>query len=131
MVPARAFLRFGKLAAISGLGSGGIIRGFVARSPLNITAETRFLVLTKRPSGEQSVYGRSQIRARHRLSIAGAAVVELAPINQLAIPIEQIEFRSAGGGIAFGNGLSFVIADRKVQSQFSGHGLQAFGGIVR
>src|SRR5579871_1164343 len=114
----------------SSLRSSGIVCRFVARLPLDVTAETWFLVLIYRLTSEQRIHGSSKICAGHGFSIAGAAVVELSPVHQLAILIEQIEIRSAGRGVALGDGLSFVVADREVEFPFGGHASQAFRRIV-
>src|SRR5215468_127964 len=97
-----------------------IIAGF----PLDAAADARFLVRVDRLAGEHRIDRSAEIAASNRLVVARPAVVELPPIDQVPLTIEEIEVRSTGGLVCLGNLLRFIEAKRKRQAQACRHFLQ-------
>src|SRR5512132_1115996 len=71
--------------------------GLVARAPLDAAADARHLVLGHRSAPERRVDRGAQIRAGHRSSVAGPAVVELTAVDETPISVEEEEVGRARG----------------------------------
>src|SRR5262249_1293285 len=85
-----------------------IIR-FVAGFPFDVATDAGFLAGGSGLVGEDGVEGFAQIFPGHGLSIARAAVVELAAVDEAMVFVEEIKIWRAGGAIIFGDGLGGVV----------------------
>src|SRR5499427_4563592 len=104
-----------------------IIAGF----PLDAAADAGFLVRVDRLAGEHRIDRCAEIATSDRLVVARPAVVELPPIDQPPLTIEEIEVRSARSLVCLGNLLRFIEAKRKSEVQAVGHFLEPVRRVIR
>ena len=90
-------------------------------------AEAGLLVRADRPGSEDGVYGGAQVPAGDGLIVAGPAVVYLAAVDELALPVEKEKIRSASRGIVPSHGLAFVVAKRENEALFLRETLELVG----
>src|SRR5581483_11126992 len=105
--------------------------GLVAGLPLDVAAEAGALVLGYGPPGEDGVDGGAEVGAGHRQPVAGAAGVELAPVDEPASSVEEEEVGRAGGPVGPGHLLGLVVEVGEAPALAGGllgHGL---GGVGR
>src|SRR5262249_31643838 len=61
--------------------------------------------------------------------VAGAGVIELAAVGELALGIEEEEIRGAGGLAGAGDVLGFGVAVGEIEAEGAGLLLEAFGAV--
>ena len=91
------------------------------------------MVGINRLPGQNRVAGRTQVLACDGNAIAGAAVVELPPVDQFLVPVEEEEIRGAGCPVGLRDLLTFVVAvgERVTQAfRFPGHVRRRILGVV-
>jgi Transposase, Mutator family len=77
--------------------------------PLNVTAHAWLLVSGDRGAGQHRVESCTQVCAGDRTRVTGPAVIELSPVDEAVVPIEEVKVRRASGPIGFGHLLAFVV----------------------
>src|SRR5207249_1411941 len=85
-----------------------IIR-LVARFPLDVATDARFLVGGNGLAGENGVERGAEVFAGDRDVAAGAAIIHLAAINQSLVFVEEVNIRRARRVIRLGGRLSFIV----------------------
>ena len=108
------------------------VTGLVTPFPLDVAADAGPLIVAHRLAGEHGVEGRSQVLAGDRDRVAGPAAVQLAPIDELLILVENVEIRRASGLVGEGNLLCLVVEVRECVADlglFPGHHLGAVVGM--
>ena len=70
--------------------SEGSVR-LIAGLPLDAASEARFVRFGHGPAGEDRVERGAEARSVHGLGVAGSARVELAPVGEFLIPVEEEE----------------------------------------
>src|SRR5262249_62381274 len=107
------------------------VSGFFAGFPLDAAPDAGFLVRVDRLAGEPRIDRWGEIATSARLVVPRPAVVELPPIDQPPLTIEEIEVRSARGLVCLGNLLRFIEAKRKSEVQAVGHFLEPVRRVIR
>src|SRR5580692_8177788 len=80
--------------------------GRLRPSPLDPTADARRLDCGDGAAGDDGVEGGAEVVAGDGLAVRGAAVVELAAVDEFAVRAEEVEVRGAGGRVGAGDRLS-------------------------
>src|SRR5258705_12278929 len=86
----------------------GVVRSHVWL-PLDVAAEAGALVLFDGAAGEDGVDGGPEVGAGDGEAVAGAAGVELAPVDEAAPAVEEEEVGGAGGPVGLGHGRGLVV----------------------
>src|SRR5258705_2172281 len=86
----------------------GVVRSHVWL-PLDVAAQAGALVLVDGAAGEDGVDGGPEVGAGDGEAVAGAAGVELAPVDEAARAVEEEEVGGAGGPVGLGHGLGLVV----------------------
>src|SRR5260370_30732697 len=82
----------------------GVVRSHVWL-PLDVAAEAGALVLFDGAAGQDGVDGGAEVGAGDGEAVAGAAGVELAPVDEAARAVEEEEVGGAGRPVGLGHGL--------------------------
>src|SRR5689334_11349371 len=83
--------------------------GLVALLPLDVAAGGGALGGGDGLAGEHRVHGGAQVLGGDGLAVARPAVVQLAPVDEAAVPVEQEKVGGAGRVVGFGHFLGLVI----------------------
>lgn len=97
------------------------VRGLVTGLPFNVAAGAGLLIGIDRFASEDGIDSCAEIFASDRFPVVGAAVIELAPIDELAMLVEDEKVRSARGTVSLGNLLTFVVQEGEVEAELERH----------
>jgi hypothetical protein len=100
-------------------------------APLDATSDRRSLVGRDRPPREHGIDRRPDIGSRHRQIVTRAGVVELAPVDEVALAVEDERVGRAGRGISPGDVLGFVIQVGKRPALAARFGCHLIGSVLR
>src|SRR5881394_232342 len=77
--------------------------------PFDVTADAWLLVPGNRLARQEGLESLPQILAGHGQTVAGAAVIKLAAVDQFAVLVIQKEIRRAGGPVGLGDFLRGIV----------------------
>lgn len=103
----------------------------IARFPLDAATNAGSLVTIGRFAGEYCLDGGAEITAGNRFVVAGTTVIQLTPIHQAPVTIEEIEIRSTSRSIGLRNFLRLVVTIRECEPEALCHFFELGRRIVR
>jgi hypothetical protein len=116
--------------------SGGLVgfsvTGLITPFPFDVAADAGPLIIAHGLAGKHGIKCCSQVLAGDRDRVPGPAAVQLAPIDKLLIPVEDVEIGRASRLIGEGDLLGLIIKVRERVADlglFPGHHLRTVVGM--